>query len=329
MPSATVPTVDIRLVFAAGTADESVDKRGVALVCGVRARLRICATSTTFAFAALAARRTSTSGTDHTTFSAAASTCTSTVCSPGCAAGCAMATTTTAPTRCSTPCAPRPSRRDSGALTDAWRTALYGAGHPYVAAGLVRDIARAVTSDDAAAFRAAHYTPDNATLVISGHFDAALANRWIDYLFADWRGHAVARTAPRAAPTPAALATIEDTAQVGLSIAIPAAAGTRETRLVAAAMLAEIADDVRHQLGASYGLDARLDDQRLASNYIITGSVDAARAGDALQLLRDRIELLRGNPAAAASAFVGARRHVVAQLDSFAGGERPRGTRAA
>lgn len=320
MPSGSVPTVDIRLVFAAGTGDESVARRGVALVSAYGLSFDLRYVNDLLLFVGAGGTQDVDVGTDTTTFSARGVDMHLDLLLAGLRrwvregyyddSADAMLDVLRAEAK---------RGHDSGALTDAWRTALYGAGHPYVAAGLIRDIARAVSSDDAAAFRAEHYTPDNATLVISGHFDVALANRWIDYLFADWRGHAVARTAPRAAPTPASLATIDDTAQVGLSIAMPTTAGTRATRLVAAAMLAEIADDVRHQLGASYGLGAWLDEQRLASNYVITGSVDAARAGDALQLVHDRLEHLRSDPAAAASAFVEARHHVLAQLDSFAG----------
>jgi len=317
VPMGSVPTVDIRLVFAAGTADESVAKRGVALISAYGLSFDLRYLNDMLLFVGAGGTQNVDVEPDTTTFSARGVDMHLDLLLSGLRRWVrdgyyddstdAMLDVLRAEGK---------RGNDSGAFTDAWRTALYGKGHPYVAAGLVRYIARAVTSDDAAAFRAAHYTPDNATLVIAGHFDAALADRWIDYLFGTWQGHAVARTAPRAAPTPAALATIDDTAQVGLSIAMPATAGTRASRLVAAAMLLEIADDVRHQLGASYGLSAQVDDQRLASNYFISGSVDSARAGDALQLLRDRIEHLRTDPDAAASAFVSARRRVLVQLGS-------------
>jgi hypothetical protein len=83
-------------------------------------------------------------------------------------------------------------------------------------------------------------------------------------------------------------------------------------------MLNQIADDVRHQLGASYGVHANLDDRRLASDYVMGGAVTATRTGDAMQLLRDRIAALHSNPDVAASAFVAARQHVLAHLAAVA-----------
>src|SRR5262249_49459879 len=90
---------------------------------------------------------------------------------------------------------------DQAPLTDAWRAAVFGPGHPYVEAGLSRLSNEDLGDDDAIGFRAQHFTPDNATLIVAGHFDPALVDRWVDYLFAGWTGHAIARSGP----SPAAL----------------------------------------------------------------------------------------------------------------------------
>ena len=102
----------------------------------------------------------------------------------------------------------RTSKRvdDDGAMVGAWRTAAFGAGHPYVAAGLVRKASGDLVVADVEQFRATHYMPDNATLVIAGRFDPILADRWIDFLFGDWIGRADARRAPPASAQPMSFA---------------------------------------------------------------------------------------------------------------------------
>lgn len=177
---------------------------------------------------------------------------------------------------------------DEGALTDAWRTARYGAGHPYVHADLPRYASTELRVEDAEQFRADYYTPDNATLVIAGHFDVALANRWIDFLFADWTGHAKPRRAAAATARPASIANLEDLAQMRLTLAMPAHSGERAQRLVAAAMLDAIARDVRHQLGAAYSFDAYLDEARLATSFVLDGWIDPARASEVMSAPRSR-----------------------------------------
>ncbi|MGE3544758.1 MAG: hypothetical protein AB7L28_12545, partial [Kofleriaceae bacterium] len=77
--------------------------------------------------------------------------------------------------------------------------------------------------------------------------------------------------------------------------------------------------DVRHQLGASYGVEALLVESRLDTHYEISGMIEPAVAADAMQLIRDRMAALRNDPDAAARAFVTARRRVVTQLRSVAG----------
>ena len=122
---------------------------------------------------------------------------------------------------------------------DPWRAALYGPDHPY-AAGAGID-ARAMDAASVLAFRAQHFTPDNATLVIAGGFDPAVANAWIDYLFAAWTGHASPRASPRAAVQTTSLARVTAGAQVGLEIVMQARpdAASRAAQLVIAEMANE------------------------------------------------------------------------------------------
>jgi zinc protease len=319
MPLTSVPTVDIRLVFGTGTADEPVAMRGVALVAGYALTWSFRYLNDWIGFMAAGGIEGVEVTPDVTTFNVRGVDMHLDLMLAGLRRWVRDGVYTDSSESLLDVLRAQAKRTtDTGALTDAWREAMFGAGHPYVEAGLVRHISRAVTIDDAEKFRAAHYTPDNATLVIAGHFDAALADKWIDFLFADWQGHAEPRAARHGTPTPASLGAIDDTAQVQLAFSIPATAGSRGAQLVAAAMLNQIADDVRQQLGASYGVSALLDDQRLASEYLVGGSVAATRTADAMQLLRDRIAALHSNPDLAASTFVAARQHVLAQLASVA-----------
>lgn len=207
----------------------------------------------------------------------------------------------------------------SDEAVDAWRSALYGAQHPYATAGLLRHASESLTSEDAAQFRAAHFTPDNATLIVAGQFDQAIVDRWIDYLFGDWRGDAASRDAPEASFEPAAFAlSDQETATVKLSLAFRATASDAPARLVVAEMLAEVMDSVRTQRGASYAITDGLDEKRLAATYVATLQVDATQAVAVAKLLAERLSKLQTDTAYAAQTFVAARRRVLARVASAA-----------
>jgi hypothetical protein len=208
------------------------------------------------------------------------------------------------------------SADDDGALTDAVRSATFGPDHPYTRAGLVRHVSPTLTIDDVKAFRAAHYTPGNATLVITGHVDAVLVERWVDFLFGDWEGRAPRRAGGRAALQPASIAVVSDAEIAAVTVVLPATAGGRAEQLIAAQMLDDLAADIRHQLGAAYGVGAILDEDRLAASYEIDALIDAPRLGEAVALLQTRIGELRTNPEDAARAFVTARKRVAHRLQS-------------
>lgn len=317
VPLTSVPTVDARIVFAAGTGDEPGTRRGAALVAargldwsgrhindvltmsaaGGRVDVQVDEDRIVYATQGLdmhidyllaGLRRLVRDGRYHG------------------GAGAIVAALRSA----------RKERDDEGALTDAWRRAVFGKDHPYTTAGVPRHVSRALSIEDAQQFRAAHLTPGNATIVISGRFDAALADRWIDYLFADWTGAVHPRSGTTSTVQPASIAKDDDDAQVHLQLALPAPGGTRAERLLAAAMLDEIVQEVRHQLGAAYALDAEYVELRRASLYAITGGIDAPRTHEAIALIKTRIEQLRADSDLAGRAFVAARRRVLAALSS-------------
>ncbi|MDQ3337705.1 MAG: hypothetical protein M4D80_21295 [Myxococcota bacterium] len=70
---------------------------------------------------------------------------------------------------------------------------------------------------------------------------------------------------------------------------------------------------VRETLGATYGINARRVDRRGPSYYEIAGTVDAPRAGEALEALRTSIDSLRAGTDFDVD-FVRARRKIVRDL---------------
>jgi zinc protease len=320
LPISTVPTVDARLIFGAGTVDEPWGLRGVALLAANTLTWNLRHLSDLVEFARAGALRDVDVTTDSTTFTVKGIDSHLDVILAGLRRWVCDGTYDDSAAEFVNTMR-RAAKRvdDQAALTDVWRSSLFGAGHPYVEAGVVRHVNNMLTLEHAAGFRDAYYRPDNATLLIAGRFDPALANEWVDYLFKAWPGRASARYAVRTQTKPASIAKVDDTALVQLRVAIPATNVGRAQELVAAAMLADIAHDVRFRLGASYSFEGALAETRLAKFFVLTGWVDAARAADAMQLIRDRIAELRTDATAAARAFVIARGHVVTQLRSRVG----------
>jgi zinc protease len=319
MPLTSVPTVDVRIVFGAGRIDEPERQHGAALLAAHALALRLADVAALREISNVGGAYDADVGIEHTTFAASGLDMYVDVLLTGLA---------------------RVVRRGSyverdhrdvlrrivaqlGAedtLADVWRTALYGAAHPYARAEDWRGARFDKLDRDALdRFRATHFRPGSATLIVAGGFDPAIAERWIDYLFAGWRGApAPARTFDRARLEPVALAKHDARArQVAIEIALPAPGRGRAASLVATRMIEAAIADVRAQLGASYGLHARLVEERLASHIEISGSVAAERAEEALALVRARLGRLAAGDDVAASWFVAARRGVIAQLSSI------------
>jgi predicted Zn-dependent peptidase len=300
---ATVPTIDIKLVFAVGSGDEAADRPGIARVAAHQLSWDMRYGNDFLQYVTAGGWHVLDVGLDHTTFEARGLDMNIDLLLAGLRRWVREGTYDGMPASKSGEHEPR--------LEEQFQAARFGNEHPYAT---IRRVA--VTKEQVSAFRAAHFTPDNATLVIAGRFDPDLADRWIDYLFADWAGRAEPRRSQPAAPQPASLAKTADTTQSSVVIALPANTGTAATQRVAAEMLAAIAEDARHQLGASYTFESELDETRLATQYIVGGLVDSTRVTAVVQLLRDRIAELQRDDDARARAFVSARNRAVAKLSA-------------
>ena len=325
LPGAAVPTVEMRMIFAAGTGDEPSSKRGVGLLAAHTLTWDYHYLNDAMLFSAAGGSIYPIAGFDRTSFIARGLDMHLDLLLSGLRRIVREGLYEANPAQIAELLhrVAKHDNDDNVAMGDALRVARYGASHPYRLAGVSRYLSRGLTLGDVQAFRAAHYQPANATLVIAGHFDAALANRWIDFLFADWAGTPTdARTTTAVASTPVSLASYKPAPQTALSLALPvrAASSTRASQLIAAEMLASAAEDIRHQLGASYGVYAELSTERLANEYLLGGFIESTQLAGALKLLADRLTELRSDPNAASRAFILARARVVTRLRSLAGG---------
>ena len=309
LPVTSVPTIEIRLVFRSGTADDSEGHRGAASAAAKLLEWDPRHLDDFIRFAAGGGTDDVDVGPDHTAFTARGVDMHLDLLLAGLRRKVRDGVYDAGDLRAFRDDAN--DDLDERTIDDMWRAAIFGATHPYAH---VNTVSAALTLDAVKGYRRDHYTPDNATLVIAGRFDAQLADRWIDYLFGDWKGSRVTWRAAAAATQPAAIANDDDVTQIAVAMAMPATRGTRAEKLVAASMLNVIADDVRHQLAASYSFGATLDEARLASTYVMAGWIDASRARDAFELLRVRLAALRLDPEAAARTFVTARRRVIVSL---------------
>jgi zinc protease len=307
LSATSVPTVEVRLVFGSGSADDT--EHGAAIVAGKGLRWNARYINELLMFAAAGGTNDVEVGTDQTVFTARGVDMHLDLLLAGLRHWVRDGMYSAGDIDGFRRWGNRTS--NDRVLDDTWRASLFGADHPYAQVHAVSD---SLAISDVKAFRTEHYTPDNATLVVTGHFDANLADKWIDYLFSDWTGAATTSDVEPAVSQAASIAYDETTTQVGVRIAIPARHGDRAAQLVTAAMLDAITSDVRHQLGASYGFDAHLDEKRLASTYVLAGWVDATRAHEAIELVTSRLAALRDDPEATARLFVTGRKRVLTHL---------------
>lgn len=188
-------------------------------------------------------------------------------------------------------------------------TELFGDGHPHARPALadaraLKDIRLA----DLETFRATHYRAANSTLIITGGFDLNLAIDYVTRYFGQprrtdasthWQDPRAtnARTRapePRPGKTRVLTQINPELAQTIVTVAYPLAEiyGEHHAALdVLATMLNHDVGRVRHELGASYGVYARLATDR--PRIEIGGPLDSRRAGEAFAAIKDSITKLR------------------------------------
>jgi zinc protease len=320
LPIASVPTVDIRMVFRAGASDDPKDASGAAKVAGHGLTWNLHHFNDLLLFAGAGGTQRVDVGTDHVEFGVRGMEMHLDALLAGLrrwvvegqygsdTEAVALALRSTVK-----------EGQHEGALFDAWTAALFGKDHPYAKFGSARQLSPGLAGTDGKLFHDAHLTPDNATLVISGGFDPALADRWIDYLFKSWAGTAAPRSDRVAEFRRVSLAHEEPAEQTLIRLAFPVASKARANQLVLAEILAIVVAEVRHQLGASYGVHASLHDARLGPRYQVVGYIETRRLVEAMQLIHQRLDLLQDDADEAARMFVTARARVLTRLTALSG----------
>jgi len=201
-----------------------------------------------------------------------------------------------------------------------WVEAVYGKDHPYARSVMVTpQTLRNMENDDLRAFVTKHYVASNATLVVTGRFDPAAAERDIREHFGTWDAGEptppIAEPAAGNGPTAVAIEG-EDASVLQIGIAYPSAKGIdadQASRLVLARIISHRVDAVRGKLGASYGVSASYTRNVGPSVYEIQGAVDAERGAEALTAIRGSLDALRRGEGFLED-FVRARRAVLHDL---------------
>ncbi len=205
----------------------------------------------------------------------------------------------------------RTSRRRERAVYEA----VYGADHPFARSTDVFDGIAGITTAGLRAFKARHYRPRGATLVITGKFDVDQVERQVRRLWGDMSPgpHPTPVDVPAAAPRAktAYLAVAEDDPQVTVQVRIPLAGGYDQVavRFVVSEVLEQRMRALRERLGATYGVHVALRSRAGAGELIVRGSFTRNKAAEAYAAL---MAVLAGfDDEALAADFVRARRKVL------------------
>jgi zinc protease len=212
--------------------------------------------------------------------------------------------------------------REQRAFQEEQYAALFGVDHPYTVNGSpTKESVGKIGYDAATEFKRGHYEAKNATLVVTGSFDAKKIKGLIADTFGGWSGGDADKPigparAPRSGPIYKGVVTAKEGPQMEVSIAYPAPAGIdgqQATRQVMLEMLNTRLFQIRTELGSTYGTYARKTNNRGPNGYLMGGGVDAARAGESLKAMREKIEGLRQGENFDAD-FAQARRAVLKRL---------------
>jgi zinc protease len=221
-----------------------------------------------------------------------------------------------------------PSTQDETEYERQVFTALYGPDHPYTRTAVdTPDAADKVHLDALNAFKNAHFTAGNATLIVVGDFDPKYAEKLAKDAFGEWGTGTVdkpvdATPYKRTGPAFVGVKKHKEDQQVTATIAYPAPAGVdgqEGAREVLTEMLNIRAENVRFKLGSTYGLYFGRQPHKGPSAYMLRGgaavggTIDAERAGESIKALRENLDALRAGDHFDED-FVRARRRILSSL---------------
>lgn len=178
-----------------------------------------------------------------------------------------------------------------------------------------RDQITYVSRDTLDRFRATHYDPRHATLIVAGNFDLAAMRREVTTLFSPWHAGTFA-AAPPAKPTVrpgfVAIPTLHaNTLEIEIAFA-PSSRGHADeaARAVLQEMINARLRTVRESLGASYGVYAEV-----TNDYIMAGgSIEPAYAADGARAISAALNSIRATDKTFDADFAAARKRVLSNV---------------
>ncbi len=224
---------------------------------------------------------------------------------------------------------PRPSSRPEATELDrrAWMRwwlyrSVYGSSHPYARAVRPRPADAHISRADLERVRGRRFGTRNGVLIVTGEFDPALAREHAARWFADLgpgQRHIIARPPPAPGSARAVVAIpaspADPTAVIQIAYPTRKHPELRAARMVMARILGERMARVREVLGAAYTVSAVHEDNAGPGMFLISATVDARRADEALVTMLGELARLRaGEGRELAESFVRARRKVLNDL---------------
>ena len=189
----------------------------------------------------------------------------------------------------------------------AFRTLLFGPGHPYGRPGDGRpEAVRSFTAADARAFHAAHIRPDGSTLIVAGDVDPDAVARALESALAGWRGKAATRPAvPAAATAPRGVVYLADKPGAVQSViavgrpwegrTAPRYLATRlGNRVLGGDFLGRLNQNLREANGYTYGAHSGFDYRRSGSTWEVSTAVRADVTAEALREILAELDGLAG-----------------------------------
>ncbi|HWM87291.1 MAG TPA: insulinase family protein, partial [Kofleriaceae bacterium] len=216
--------------------------------------------------------------------------------------------------------------------------AVYGRSHPYArSADAWPPSGTRISRGELEVVRTRRFGARNGVLIITGHFDPALAREHVEHWFSDMRpgrAHTIARPPP--APRSTRLVVQLEGDPAGATSVIEIAYATRQdprlrgARMVAGRILRERMARVREVLGAAYRVSAAHEDNLGPGMFLVSAAVDAKRTDEALVTMLGELARLRDSAAPdLAEAFVRARREVLYRVLAEESGADSAGARIA
>jgi len=210
--------------------------------------------------------------------------------------------------------------QEVSAYTRALDEAVYGAGHPYARPIMTETSIDRIHTDLVLGWARTHIVPKNATLIITGSFDAEIVKKQIAfYVDQTAGGHDPSDIAsphvPAAKFIGGELAKSSPTVQ--LDVAFLGSRGLDEgyaKRLVLQEVLHSKLDSLRSKRALTYGFAASYVPRAAGGMWWITGDADATRASEAADAVVSILAEIRSNPDSYRREFVLARQKVLESL---------------